>query len=61
VRAERDAAKSARALEKVETAARDGSNVMPTIVEAVRSWCTLGEIADAMRKVFGEYKPVNTV
>jgi len=61
VRAERDSAKAAQALERVETAARDGSNVMPTIVAAVRSWCTLGEIADAMRKVFGEYQPVNTL
>ena len=61
IRAERDSAKAAKALEKVEAAARDGSNVMPLIVDAVRSWCTLGEIADAMRKVFGEYKPVNTL
>jgi methylmalonyl-CoA mutase, N-terminal domain len=61
VRAERDAARAARALQQVETAARDGANVMPTIVDAVRSWCTLGEIADAMRQVFGEYQPVNTL
>jgi len=61
VRAERDSAKAAQALKRVETAARDGSNVMPTIVDAVRSWCTLGEIADAMRRVFGEYQPVNTL
>ena len=61
VRAERDSAKAAQALKQVETAARDGSNVMPTIVDAVRSWCTLGEIADAMRQVFGEYQPVNTL
>ena len=60
-RAERDSAKAAQALKQVETAARDGSNVMPGIVHAVRSWCTLGEIADAMRQVFGEYQPVNTL
>ena len=30
---------------------------MPAIVDAVRSYCTLGEISDAMRKVFGEYRP----
>jgi methylmalonyl-CoA mutase N-terminal domain/subunit len=34
---------------------------MPPIVDAIRGWCTLGEISDAMRKVFGEYSPVNTV
>jgi methylmalonyl-CoA mutase N-terminal domain/subunit len=61
VRAERDSAQAAQALKQVETAARDGSNVMPTIVAAIRSWCTLGEIADAMRRVFGEYQPVNTL
>jgi len=61
VRAERDSAKAAQALKQVEIAARDGSNVMPTIVDAVRSWCTLGEIADAMRRVFGDYQPVNTL
>jgi len=61
VRAERDSAKATKALDQVEAAARDGSNVMPAIVDGVRSWCTLGEIADAMRKVFGEYKPINTL
>jgi methylmalonyl-CoA mutase N-terminal domain/subunit len=61
VRAERDGARAAKAIERVETAARDGSNLMPPIIEAVRSWCTLGEIADAMRRVFGEYKPINTL
>jgi methylmalonyl-CoA mutase N-terminal domain/subunit len=61
VRAERDSAKAGKALEKVEAAARDESNLMPPIVDAVRAWCTLGEISDAMRKVFGEYKPVNTL
>ena len=43
------------------SAARDGDNLMPPIVDAVRGWCTLGEISDATRKVFGEYSPVNTV
>jgi methylmalonyl-CoA mutase N-terminal domain/subunit len=29
---------------------------MPTILEAVESYATVGEISDAMRKVFGEYR-----
>jgi methylmalonyl-CoA mutase N-terminal domain/subunit len=29
---------------------------MPAVVEAVEYYCTLGEIADELRKVFGEYK-----
>jgi methylmalonyl-CoA mutase N-terminal domain/subunit len=61
VRAERNAADAEKALAKVESAARGDRNLMPVIVGAVRAWCTLGEISDAMRRVFGEYKPVATV
>ena len=61
VRAERNAESASKALARVESAARDGNNLMPPIVDAVRGWCTVGEISDAMRKVFGEYSPVNTV
>ncbi|HVA78449.1 MAG TPA: methylmalonyl-CoA mutase family protein [Candidatus Binataceae bacterium] len=61
VRAERDSAKAAAAIAQVERSARDGANLMPPIIDAVRSWCTLGEISDAMRRVFGEYQPVNTL
>ena len=57
VRAERSADAAAKALARVESLARDGGNLMPAIVDAVRSYCTLGEISDAMRKVFGEYRP----
>jgi methylmalonyl-CoA mutase N-terminal domain/subunit len=61
LRAERNADAARTALDRVEAAARDESNLMPTIVDAVRAWCTLGEISDAMRRVFGEYQPVNTL
>jgi len=57
VRAERAAKPAADALERVERTARDGGNLMPPIVEAVRAYATLGEISDAMRRVFGEYRP----
>jgi methylmalonyl-CoA mutase N-terminal domain/subunit len=43
------------ALTALETAARDGSNVMPKILTAVEAYATLGEISDVMRTVFGEY------
>jgi methylmalonyl-CoA mutase N-terminal domain/subunit len=59
VRAERDRQAALQSLERVEQAARDGSNLMPRIIDAVRAWATLGEIADAMRQVFGEFKPTN--
>jgi methylmalonyl-CoA mutase, N-terminal domain len=61
LRAERDASRANAALARVEAAARDGGNLMPPIIDAVRNWATLGEISDAMRGVFGEYQPVNAI
>jgi methylmalonyl-CoA mutase N-terminal domain/subunit len=61
VRAERNQDAAQKGLARVEQAARDGANLMPPIIEAVRNWATLGEIADAMRRVFGEYRPTNEV
>jgi methylmalonyl-CoA mutase N-terminal domain/subunit len=40
----------------VEDAARSGENLMPSIIQAVEAYATVGEISDAMRHVFGEYK-----
>lgn len=56
VKAERNQAAAKTALEKVEATAREGGNLMPVIIEAVRAYATLGEISDAMRRVFGEYQ-----
>jgi methylmalonyl-CoA mutase N-terminal domain/subunit len=61
VRAERDQAAVERAMRRVEDTARGGGNLMPVIIEAVRAYATLGEIADAMRRVFGEYEPAVTL
>jgi methylmalonyl-CoA mutase N-terminal domain/subunit len=56
LRAKRDAGPWRAALAGVEEGARSGSNVMPRILTAVEAYATVGEIADAMRRVFGEYK-----
>lgn len=56
LRAQRDTARWATALRGVSDAAACGANVMPKIVEAVESEATVGEIADALRAVFGEYR-----
>jgi methylmalonyl-CoA mutase, N-terminal domain len=56
LRARRDAGPCKDALNKVEDAARTGENVMPRILAAVEAYATVGEISDAMRRVFGEYK-----
>jgi methylmalonyl-CoA mutase N-terminal domain/subunit len=55
LRAKRDASPCQAALKTVEDAARSGSNVMPRIVAAVDAYATVGEISDALRRVFGEY------
>jgi len=56
LRARRDAGLWKEALKNVEEAARSGENVMPRILRAVEAYATVGEISDAMRRVFGEYK-----
>jgi methylmalonyl-CoA mutase N-terminal domain/subunit len=55
LRAKRDAVAVQRSLSAVEQAARDDANLIPPIIGAVESYATLGEISDAMRKVFGEH------
>jgi methylmalonyl-CoA mutase N-terminal domain/subunit len=56
VRETRDAAAYATAIAAVEAAARDGTNLMPLVIAAVEARATLGEISDAMRRVFGEHR-----
>ena len=56
VRETRDASACAAALDAVERAARDGSNLVPEVIAAVEARATLGEVADAMRRVFGEHR-----
>jgi len=56
LKAKRDNTKVKEILEKIEDAARTDKNLMPLILEAVKSYATLGEISDTLRKVFGEYK-----
>jgi methylmalonyl-CoA mutase N-terminal domain/subunit len=56
LREKRDKEKAEACLQKINTAAHEGTNLMPLVIEAVENYCTLGEIADSLRKVFGEYK-----
>jgi len=56
LRARRNVAAHAEALRSVEEAARGGMNLMPRILSAVESYATVGEIADVLRGVFGEYR-----
>jgi methylmalonyl-CoA mutase N-terminal domain/subunit len=51
----------ASALARLEDAARGDDNLMPAILETVKTYATLGEVSDAMRKVFGEYRALTVV
>jgi methylmalonyl-CoA mutase N-terminal domain/subunit len=44
------------ALDKLKKAASAGDNTMPSTIEAVRAYATLGEICDALRDVYGLYE-----
>ena len=56
LRAGRDRAAVARALDAVRAAARDGGNLVPVCLDAVKAYATHGEICNAMRDVFGTYR-----
>ncbi len=56
VKRSRGASRVAEVLRGVERASRDGSNVVPPVLEAVKAYATLGEICDVFRKVFGTYR-----
>lgn len=56
VKAERDTNKVNVLLASLDAAAKSDTNLMPLILEACENYATLGEIADTMRNVFGEYK-----
>ena len=57
VRSERDDAAVKEALERVSEAARGDANLMPSILEAVKTYATQGEICNTLRQVFGEHHP----
>ncbi len=51
----RDNVKVQQCLESIAAAAKGTDNLMPHVVTAVENFCTLGEIADVLRKEYGEY------
>ncbi|HXX15313.1 MAG TPA: methylmalonyl-CoA mutase family protein, partial [Candidatus Eremiobacteraceae bacterium] len=56
VRAKRDASRTKATLSELERRARTSENLMPAILDAVEAYATVGEISDAMRRVYGEYQ-----
>ena len=61
VRAERDPATWAAALRRLDDAARGSDNLMPPLIEAVKAYATVGEIADRLRASWGVHRELITV
>jgi len=55
-REHRDNLKLQQTMKAIRQAARDGTNLMPKILEAVRAYATLGEIIETLKQEFGEYR-----
>jgi methylmalonyl-CoA mutase N-terminal domain/subunit len=55
VRAERDGAAAAAALDAVRSVAQTGENLLPLLREALRARCTVGEICGVLRELWGTY------
>jgi len=56
LRKRRDKGKWQASLDRLEAAAKDATNVMPALIDAVESFATVGEISDLLRRQFGEYR-----
>jgi len=56
LKAERDNDKVKQLLDEVRRVADSDENIMPVLIEAVKAYATVGEISDALRDVFGEYR-----
>lgn len=56
LRSSRNHAKADQCLQELNDKANSEENIMPAVISAVENKCTLGEIADTLREVYGEYK-----
>jgi methylmalonyl-CoA mutase N-terminal domain/subunit len=56
VRRERNKKKVSAALNQLRKAAEANMNLMPSMVEAVKEYATLGEICNVLREIYGEHK-----
>jgi methylmalonyl-CoA mutase N-terminal domain/subunit len=56
VKSERNSTEVSKSLNELKKAAEDDVNMMPFILNCVRNYCSIGEISNTLREVFGEYK-----
>jgi methylmalonyl-CoA mutase N-terminal domain/subunit len=61
IRSRRDAARARDAIDRIQETAAGTGNLLPDIHAAVRAECTVGEIAHALRRVFGVYQDPGTI
>ena len=55
-KAARDTDRCQGSIERLKSAVQNKQNLMPTIVESVRAGCSVGEISDTLREIYGAYK-----
>jgi methylmalonyl-CoA mutase N-terminal domain/subunit len=56
VRSRRDNGAAARTLDRLRRAAASSDNIMPPLVDCAKAYCSVGEMSDALREVFGTYE-----
>jgi len=61
MKAARDNVLVRQRLDALRTAAEGSDNLMPYILDCARVYCTEGEICGELRKVFGEYRPMEVL
>ena len=61
LRSRRDASRAQATLDALEATARGRDNLMPAILECVRAYCTVGEVSNRLRTVFGVYQEVSVI
>ena len=61
LRERRDGEKAGAALSALGKAAQGDDNLMPFILDCARAYCTIGEISNELRSVFGEYRGVEVI
>jgi len=61
VKATRDGAAVQQSLERLKEGALNGANTMPLLLDAVRTYATVGEMCDALRDVWGEYEEIPVI
>jgi methylmalonyl-CoA mutase N-terminal domain/subunit len=61
LRERRDAQAATAALNKLKQAATTDENLLPRILECVDSYATVGEISNALRDIWGEYRETSTI